>query len=176
MSRAGRRIARILRHEPELVGLTLGVGGWVDVAALIKACRETGMPLSVKGLNAIVAEDDKQRFTLSEDGRRIRAAQGHSVGVELGYEALEPPEVLFHGTATKSLGRIFREGIRSQRRRYVHLSLDPETATKVGTRHGTPIILEVQAGEMHRAGQAFFRAENGVWLTEVVPVGRFHLR
>jgi len=177
MSRMGRRIARILRHEPQLVGIALGVGGWVRIDTLVKACRADGMALSVAKLEQIVAEDDKQRFTISEDGLSIRAAQGHSADLKLdmNYEAIEPPAVLYHGTATKTLKLLFREGIRSQRRRYVHLSPDVETAIKVGGRHGTAIVLEVQTGDLHRAGHVFYRAENGVWLTEHVPVGSFQV-
>lgn len=177
MSRAGRRIVRILRHEPELVGLTLAPGGWVEIDALVKGCRSNGMALNEAKLECIVSEDDKQRFTISEDGRHIRAAQGHSdsLNVDLGYDAVEPPSVLYHGTATKTLDFILKEGISSRHRRYVHLSFDLETAIKVGGRHGTPIVLEVQAEEMHGAGHPFYMAENGVWLTDHVPVNFFRV-
>lgn len=149
----------------------------MDIDVLVKACRSHGMLLNVAILECIVSEDDKQRFTISEDGRRIRAAQGHSesLKVDIGYEAVEPPSVLYHGTATKTLNALFREGIRPTRRKYVHLSFDIETAMRVGSRHGTPIVLEIQAEELHGAGHPFYLAENGVWLTDHVPVGSFHL-
>lgn len=175
MSRIGRRLARILRHEPELVGLTLGPGGWVAVNDVVKAFKGTPTPLKHAQIEAIVSSDDKQRFSLSEDGRYIRAAQGHSVEVDLGLEAQEPPELLYHGTATTSLNAIFQQGIQSRGRRQVHLSLDVETATKVGSRHGNPIVLQIRAREMHGAGHAFFQADNGVWLTDEVPVGWFEV-
>ena len=120
-------------------------------------------------LEEIVATSDKKRFTLSEDGKRIRAAQGHSVEVALGIEPVVPPETLYHGTATRFLEPIRAEGLKPGSRQQVHLSADEVTAHAVGTRHGKPAILRVAAGDMHRAGHAFYRADNGVWLTDAVP-------
>jgi putative RNA 2'-phosphotransferase len=175
MSRVGRRLARILRHEPEIIGLTLGPGGWVAVDDIVKAFKSTPTPIKHAQIEAIVSSDDKQRFSLSKDGRFIRAAQGHSVDVDLGLDAKEPPELLYHGTASSSLNSIFAKGIQPQRRRQVHLSLDVQTATKVGSRHGNPIVLLVRAREMHEQGHSFFQADNGVWLVGEVPVGWFEL-
>jgi putative RNA 2'-phosphotransferase len=120
-------------------------------------------------LDRVVGENDKQRFALSADGRRIRASQGHSVAVELGLEPREPPAVLFHGTADRNLDSIRAEGLRPGRRTHVHLSADEATATAVGRRHGRPVVLRVHAGRMHAAGHAFYRSDNGVWLTARVP-------
>jgi len=53
-------------------------------------------------------------------------------------------------------------------RQHVHLSADEVTATKVGQRHGKPVILKVKAGEIWQAGREFLLSENGVWLTERV--------
>lgn len=54
-------------------------------------------------------------------------------------------------------------------RLYVHLSEDIETATKVGKRHGEPVILQVYSGEMFKEGNKFYLSANGVWLTKFVP-------
>jgi putative RNA 2'-phosphotransferase len=43
------------------------------------------------------------------------------------------------------------------------------TATKVGQRHGRPVVLTVRTRQMHAAGHKFFLSANGVWLTEKVP-------
>lgn len=169
MSRTSRLLSLVLRHDPARIGLSLAAGGWVETKDLLKALARHGRATSFEELRAIVESDDKRRFTLSENGRRIRAAQGHSVAVDMGLEAVEPPETLFHGTATAALDSIFREGLTPRSRTHVHLSIDVPTAIRVGGRHGRPIVLEVAAGRLHRSGAVFFRADNGVWLTGAVP-------
>lgn len=169
MSKESRLLSRVLRHEPELIGMTLEPGGWVHVDDLLRRMKRAGHPLTPDALCQIVAENDKQRFTLSEDGHRIRAAQGHSVAVDLELEAMEPPATLFHGTARTNLDAIFANGLNPGRRQHVHLSPDEETATKVGTRHGRPVVLRVNTAAMYADGLIFWRADNGVWLTDSVP-------
>jgi putative RNA 2'-phosphotransferase len=169
MSRASRFLTLVLRHDPGLIGLSLGPGGWVATRDLLTALCRHGPATTAEELKAIVASDDKRRFTLSDDRRRIRAAQGHSIAVDLGLQAVEPPETLFHGTATATLDTIFREGLKPVSRNHVHLSLDVPTAIRVGARHGRPIVLEVAAGSLYRSGAIFLLADNGVWLTAAVP-------
>lgn len=168
MGRESKFLSRVLRHQPEMVGLSLGPGGWVSVDDLLRGMKKAGCPIQLDELRQIVADNDKKRFTLSEDGRRIRAAQGHSVAVDLDLVPIEPPATLFHGTAQANLDAIFAEGLKPGRRRHVHLSLDEETAVKVGQRHGKPVVLRVETGRMHDAGLTFWRADNGVWLTDHV--------
>lgn len=174
MSRVPRMIVRALRHDPELLGLALGPGGWVAVPALLRGLKSAGRPISHDELRAIVAADEKGRFTLSPDGQRIRAAQGHSVEVDLQLDLVTPPARLLHGTATRHLDGIFREGLLPGRRQHVHLSETEETARAVGSRHGAAVIFEVDAGGLSEAGHPFWRADNGVWLSGPVPVT--HLR
>ena len=162
-------LSLVLRHDPGSIGLTLDPAGWADIDALLAAAARAGVAMDRDDLARIVAESDKQRFTLSQDGLRIRAAQGHSVAVELGLEPLAPPAILYHGTATKALAAILAEGLRPMARRQVHLSLDRETAERVGRRHGKAAVLQVDAAGMQAAGHRFFRAENGVWLVDAVP-------
>lgn len=168
MSKESKFLSRILRHEPDLVELTLGPGGWVQVDDLLRGMKRAGHRLSYDALRQIVTENDKQRFTLSEDGRRIRAAQGHSVAVNLDLEAVEPPAILFHGTARGTLDAIFTTGLNPGRRQHVHLSPDENTAVKVGARHGRSVVLRVNTAAMHADGLIFWRADNGVWLTAAV--------
>lgn len=172
MSRESRFISRVLRHAPQDAGLTLDAAGWVSVADLLRGMRAAGHRLTREDLARLVEENDKRRFTLSADGQRIRAAQGHSVDVDLGHPPARPPATLFHGTATRSLDGIFREGIRPAKRQSVHLSADVATAMAVGARHGSPVVLAVEAGEMFEAGHEFRVADNGVWLTDHVPPER----
>lgn len=169
MSRTSKFLSRILRHEPETIGLSLGSGGWVPIDKLLRALKRAGHPLTREELDALVASNDKQRFTISEDGRRIRAAQGHSIAVELGLAAVTPPAVLYHGTASANLDAIFAEGIQPGQRQFVHLSPDTDTAQLVGRRHGRAVVLRIDAAAMHADGHEFFRADNGVWLTAIVP-------
>ncbi|WP_170775907.1 RNA 2'-phosphotransferase [Ruegeria lacuscaerulensis] len=169
MSKESKFLARVLRHQPELIGLKLGVGGWVLIDDLLRGMKRAGHRLSWEDLERIVQDNDKRRFTLSDDGKRIRAAQGHSVEVDLLLEPQEPPAELFHGTAKANLDSIWSDGIKAGRRQQVHLSSDPETATRVGQRHGRPVVLKVAADAMYEDGHLFWRADNGVWLTDYVP-------
>ena len=121
-------------------------------------------------LELIVAEDEKQRYSFNEDKTLIRANQGHSIPVDVELDEKEPPEVLYHGTGEKYVPSIDRQGLIPKSRLYVHLSRDEETAVKVGTRHGKPVIYKVKSGEMYRDGYKFFCSANGVWLTKEVPV------
>lgn len=167
--RTSKFLSRVLRHAPESVGLRLDEAGWTEVDALLEAARRAGVPLDRPTLERVVAENDKRRFALSADGTRIRASQGHSVPVELGLAPAAPPDVLFHGTADRNLASIRAHGLRPGRRTHVHLSSDEATAVAVGRRHGRPVVQRVLAGRMHAAGHAFYRSDNGVWLTDAVP-------
>lgn len=162
-------LSYVLRHAPEHVGLTLDANGWVSIDVLISRFQATGVEVDRQMLEQIVAGSDKQRFTLSDDGLRIRAAQGHSVKIDLALESSTPPPLLFHGTAKANLDVILTEGLKPGQRQHVHLSLDEETAMKVGGRHGKPVVLRVDAARMSADGLIFYQAENGVWLTDKVP-------
>jgi putative RNA 2'-phosphotransferase len=164
-------LSLVLRHRPEAIGLTLDAQGWAEVDELLRKAARNLPALRVNraALEEVVATSDKQRFALSEDGKRIRANQGHSVKVDLGLVPRVPPEVLFHGTATRFLDSIRAQGLVPGERQQVHLSADYETAVKVGRRHGKAVVLKVLAGRMQAAGHQFFVSENGVWLVEAVP-------
>lgn len=167
--RTSKFLSLVLRHEPGLIGITLDEAGWVPVSELLRACREHGRPVTPDELREVVEGNDKRRFSFSEDGLRIRASQGHSVPVNLGYDPADPPELLYHGTAEKFLPLIREQGLRKGARHHVHLSHDAETARRVGGRRGRPFVLEVRSGRMRREGYEFFLSANGVWLTERVP-------
>ncbi len=166
-AKVSKFLSLVLRHQPEAIGLRLDAEGWVRIAELLPALAQHGYPVSVEELHTIVRENDKQRFAIQED--RIRANQGHSIEIALQLEPREPPDVLYHGTATRYLGTIWHSGLQKMQRQHVHLSRDADTARQVGARHGKPAILRVQAGTMARAGHVFYRSANGVWLTAAVP-------
>ncbi|QEH36431.1 RNA 2'-phosphotransferase [Aquisphaera giovannonii] len=167
--RASKFLSLVLRHKPEEIGLVLDANGWADVEALIRRSNDHGVRLTRPLLDRIVAENDKTRFAFSEDGARIRASQGHSVDVDLALPPASPPDFLYHGTATRFLDSIRAGGLHPANRRHVHLSPDAETATKVGRRHGKPVVLVIRTGEMAEAGHLFYLSANGVWLTDRVP-------
>lgn len=160
----------VLRHRPEAIGLALDKEGWAEVDRLLECAAASGKPFNRARLEAVVANNDKQRFRFSPDGLRIRAVQGHSAdGVAIERAAVEPPNTLFHGTATHFLDAILTEGLRPGARHQVHLSGDRETAVAVGRRHGKPVVLAIAAAEMRARGHRFYHAENGVWLVDAVP-------
>jgi putative RNA 2'-phosphotransferase len=162
--RRSKRLSYLLRHAPGSVGLTLDAAGWTDVGALLAALGWTRAELE-----RVVATNDKRRFAFDDTGTRIRASQGHSVSVDLGYAAEQPPPVLFHGTSERTLPAIEAAGLRPGRRHAVHLSTDEVTARRVGARHGRPVVLRVDAAGMARDGAVFTRSANGVWLVDAVP-------
>ncbi|GAA0818021.1 RNA 2'-phosphotransferase [Streptosporangium amethystogenes subsp. fukuiense] len=165
--RVSKYLSAHLRHQPERIGLVLDPQGWADIDALLAAAARHGLVITRDELAQVVAGNDKRRFTI--EGDRIRANQGHSVEVALDLPAVEPPEVLFHGTVGSRVAAIRKDGLRPMTRHAVHLSPDRETATRVGARRGRPVVLVVRSGEMHRAGHEFQVSANGVWLTAHVP-------
>lgn len=165
-------LAKHLRHQPEAIGLELDAAGWASVDDVLAASARAGFPITREELDAAVFAAGKRRYVYDESGARVRAAQGHSVVVELGYEPAVPPAVLYHGTHPRALDAILREGLRPMGRRHVHLSADVASATDVGRRRGRPIVLAVDAATLHAAGRVFFVADNGVWLTDAVPAER----
>ena len=159
----------ILRHRPDTIGLTLDKQGWVRLDALLEKANTGGTQFSREDVLHVVQTSDKKRFSISVDGLRIRAAQGHSVSVHLGLSPQEPPSELYHGTSARFIDSILREGLKPQTRQQVHLSVDEATARRVGRRHGKATILKVDAPRMHAKGFKFYVADNGVWLTDQVP-------
>lgn len=166
--RLSKFLSLVLRHDPGAVGIELDAKGWISVDELLTKAAAKGRAIDRDTLNTIVRESDKQRFAISPDGLRIRANQGHSVEVELGYSAIEPPPELYHGTATRFVESILVNGLVKGGRHHVHLSSDMETAIKVGQRHGKPVVFRVDSVAMYAAGLDFFRSPNGVWLTDHV--------
>ncbi|MBC8142486.1 MAG: RNA 2'-phosphotransferase [Armatimonadetes bacterium] len=167
--KVSKYLSRHLRHEPESIGIVLDSAGWCDVSDLLSACAANNMTITRAELDAVVAENDKQRFAFSPDGKRIRASQGHSIDVDLELSPVSPPDVLYHGTGAGSVAPIREKGLRKMNRHHVHLTDNTETAVKVGARHGKPVVFTVDAQAMRRTGHVFYRSENGVYLVDDVP-------
>jgi putative RNA 2'-phosphotransferase len=167
--RFSKFLSLVLRHDPSRIGLRIEEAGWADVEELLAGANRAGVPLTRELLQQVVEQNDKRRFALSPDGRRIRASQGHSIPVDLQLEAVTPPDFLYHGTASHVLDSIREDGLIAGKRNHVHLSIDRETARAVGKRHGRPVVLSIRARVMERDGYSFYRSANGVWLTQNVP-------
>lgn len=165
-----RLLSLVLRHKPQKIDLQLDAAGWADVDHLLQQLEAHGHQTDMEGLKEMVRTNNKQRFAFNKDMTKIRANQGHSIDIDHGYAPVEPPEILYHGTAEKSVQSILASGLEKRNRHHVHLSEVLETAISVGKRHGSPVILEVKARLMVEEGYEFFCSENQVWLTEVVPV------
>lgn len=161
-------LSLVLRHQPETINIKLDEQGWVTVDELLQKAAAHGKVMTTEVLSHIVETNAKKRFAFDGTGQKIRASQGHSVEVELGYAPQTPPDVLYHGTGSQSVEAILQTGIEKRSRQHVHLSSDLETAIKVGQRHGKAVVLTVAAGEMHRLGHKFYLSENKVWLTDFV--------
>jgi putative RNA 2'-phosphotransferase len=162
-------LSLVLRHQPETIGIQLDHSGWTDIDELIEKANSYGVKFDREVLNHIVATNSKKRFAFNDTLNKIRASQGHSVEVELGYTNQKPPEILFHGTSEKFVHSIFKTGLEKRGRQHVHLSKDLDTAIKVGQRHGKPFVFKVFAEQMYNDNFRFFISDNGVWLTDNVP-------
>ena len=163
-------LSYVLRHNPDALGLELEPGGWADVDTLLDRARADGRSIDRSLLERVMAHGEKKRFALSEDGSKIRANYGHSIGVDLDLTPSAPPESLYHGTARQTLSAIRDDGLRPQPRRYVHLSSTRDEAVRVGSRHGTPVVLTVDAQGLHEAGHTLYPSTDAVWLTDRVPM------
>ena len=169
-TKTSKFISLVLRHKPEEIGITLDKNGWADVRKLLAGLSKHGHTISMDILEEIVREDEKQRYSFNDDKTKIRANQGHSINVDVELEKIEPPSIVYHGTADRFVDSIYEKGLVPMSRLYVHLSRDTETAKKVGARHGNVAIFEVDAGAMARDGYEFFCSANGVILTKEVPI------
>ena len=163
-------LSYVLRHEPEAIELSLDKEGWAVIDDLILRAGNKGYALDKDLIFNVVESSEKKRFTISEDGLRIRAAQGHSTQqVNITYAEKMPPDILYHGTATRFIVQIREQGLLPLSRQYVHLSSDEDTAIQVGRRYGKPVLLKIKAVDMYEKGYKFYQADNGVWLTAHVP-------
>jgi putative RNA 2'-phosphotransferase len=163
-------LSYVLRHHPELINLNLDENGWANVDELIAKSTNDSQGFTFEELDEIVETNDKKRFIFNEDKTRIRANQGHSIDINLALIPQQPPEFLYHGTAQGNINSILEKGIEKRSRQHVHLSQDKETASKVGMRHGKPVILTINTQKMFEDGLEFYLSENNVWLTDFVDI------
>ncbi len=169
--KTGKFLSLVLRHHPESAGISLDEHGWAEVEALIDGVNRTGKyRLNREILEEIVRSNNKQRYSFNEDHTLIRANQGHSIPVDVELEEQIPPDFLYHGTGEKYVPSIDQQGLIPKSRLYVHLSSDVPTAINVGSRHGKPVVYEIDCKRMSEEGYRFYLSVNKVWLTKKVPV------
>ena len=166
-------LSLILRHKPDVIGISLDEHGWANVDELLSGIAAT-YPINMELLKEIVRSDNKQRYSFNDDKTLIRANQGHSIPVDVGLDKKEPPEYLWHGTGQKYVESIDAQGLIPKSRLYVHLSAEYNTALNVGKRHGTPVVYKVDSKKMAADGYEFFQSVNGVWLSKRVPIKYLH--
>jgi putative RNA 2'-phosphotransferase len=162
-------MTKVLRHTPGEFGLTLDPeDGSCPAASLLTAV--TAQPrwswVTMEDIHQVVRNSEKQRFEWNGD--RIRARYGHSHD-HISYTPGIPPPTLYHGTNTKALPSILKEGLLPMGRQYVHLSEGTHFATMAGSRRGELMILKVDTVQARESGAAFYFAGNEVWLADRVP-------
>ena len=168
--RLSKHLCRILRWQPELIDIQLDEYGNANVDELIQKINLEGKhKINKEILEQIVREDEKGRYAYNENHTKIRCVQGHGIDIKGTLVDAIPPDILYHGTSTKVLNSIMAEGLKPMKRNYVHLSIDLQTARKVGIRHGKPVILKVNCKQMVEDGYQFKIAENGVYQIKEVP-------
>lgn len=159
----------ILRHKPQDIGIAMDTQGWVSVLDFLQKAKYKKQ-VTREMLIEEVEADDKGRFEFNSNKSKIRCVQGHSVEhVILNLAPWTDCLPLYHGTAEKNIASIMHEGILKRKRKHVHISNDIETAKRVGQRHGVPVVFEIDTQTMITHGYKFYRAENGVILTDRVP-------
>jgi putative RNA 2'-phosphotransferase len=169
-TKISKALSYVLRHNPASAGIKLDENGWASVDELFSTFRVAGRAINREVLKHVVDTNNKKRFSFNDDFTKIRASQGHSIEVDLNYAESAPPAILYHGTTEKFLSAILKTGLQKMNRHHVHLSNSVETAVNIGQRRGKPVVLAIKSGEMFEEGHSFYKSDNGVWLTEAVPV------
>jgi len=165
-----KKMAFALRHKPEQCGLKLDKEGYTNVNGLLEYLRSLKRfcDVTMEDIKDTMLNSDKKRFELN--GENIRAYYGHSCVQKIEKIATEPPKILYHGTSGEAAEKILKEGIKAQERQYVHMSMDIETATKVGSRKDkTPVILEVDTEKAAQDGLKFYLGNETTWLADYIP-------
>jgi putative RNA 2'-phosphotransferase len=158
----GKHLSFLLRHDTEY---KFDEHGYREVSDLINNHSYTKQELE-----EIVETNDKKRYEFNSNHTKIRARQGHSIEINVDLKEATPPDSLYHGTATRFLESIFKEGLKKMNRNHVHLSENMKTANEVGKRYGKPVLLKIDSKRMYNDGIKFYLSNNNVWLTDYVPI------
>ncbi len=168
--RISKSISYWLRHHPDDIGITIGDDGWTDIDVLIERAADKGVEFTFEELKVVVENSDKKRFSINEDETLIRANQGHSIDIEIKFNEVVPPQILYHGAPVGVVDVIMKEGLKKMNRHHCHLSKDVETAKAVANRRGgEKVILKIEAMRMRADKHKIYISENGVYLVDEVP-------
>lgn len=169
--RLSKKMAGLLRHYGERLGLHVSPEGWARIDDLVAALRRIpGFEwVEKRHILEVVRRDEKGRYEVR--GGLIRARYGHSIPVRIDYEEpARPPEHLYHGTVESNLPSIRARGLLPGRRLWVHLSATIEDAVETGRRHGSNVVvLVVDTRCLRRLGYRVYKASERVYLVERVP-------
>lgn len=173
ITKISKHLSYVLRHNPESINIELDKNGWADVNLIISNSKEK-IEFTIDELKEVVRTSDKQRFKLSDDFKKIKANQGHSVSVDLDLMPIVPPFKLYHGTAPRFIPFILKEGLKKMNRHHVHLYSEENInkAKDTGTRYQKgveSVVLIIEAKQMCNEGYKFYKTENDVYLVDWVP-------
>jgi putative RNA 2'-phosphotransferase len=165
----GRTLCYVLRHNPSDFNVTMTSDGWVSVPELLVALNlNTKLNVTLEELLYSVQYDSKKRYVTKGHNQFIRANQGHSLSVDIQYKTYILEDDIYHGTSVSVVDKILKEGLTPQKRNYVHLSKDIDTAKVVGKRHtrdNTVAILVISKDSK----ADFYITENGIIHAKHVP-------
>ena len=168
-NKISRILSLVLRHDPASAGIALAAEGWVKVDELLIGIQKKAKNLDRPLLEKIVNESEQKRFSFSADGECIRADDGHSFAIHITGTEQSPPELLYHGTCSRTVPDIEVDGLLKMTRQHVHLHADPRDAHLPAQKHPKPIILEIDSRLMANHGFKFSITKDGIWLTAEVP-------
>ena len=168
----------ILRHKPDILGIQLDKRGFVNLDILVERIKKVKnfSWVTKRDILSLVESDEKGRFEIKKANKNllIRARYGHNINldIEIEYEKVEPGSIkyLFHGTNSKVLPWILKEGLMPMARKYVHLSPTPEDAYMVGSRRrGKVVILKIDVERYLKDGGIIWKATDKVYLAKHIP-------
>lgn len=165
-----------LRHHLEQYQLHLDKEGWVLVDDLIQALQVNPKwkEVTVDHFKIMIEKSMKQRHELV-DGH-IRAFYGHSTKDKVEKIEAIPPKILYHGTIQSVVDIILKDGLKPQKRQYVHLSSTLETAVIVANRRKDEmVILVVDTEAATKDGHKFYKGNEDIWLCDELPAKYLHV-
>jgi putative RNA 2'-phosphotransferase len=163
--KVSKYMSYLLRHNPE--NLKMDRHGFVRLNELVKKLEER-FQVNKKFILEIVEKSNRKRFQIVDD--KIRALYGHTIPVELELEEDKAVRLLYHGTTPDAAPKILKGGLRSMRRKWVHLSPTVKIAEEVGLRRTQkPVILEIDAEAARKNGVRFYKASDRVYLCANLP-------
>jgi len=169
-TKISKLISYWLRHHPEDADLIVDEFGWTNIDDLLDALREKKMiRLSLEELLELNQSFDKIRYEIDTKNGKIKATHGHSIPVIIDQKPHLPPKFLLHGTSVDSIRSIFKEGLRSMKRHFVHLSENVETALETGRRHGKGVIIKIRTQDLVVDDWLFYKTGDMIWLTKDIP-------